>query len=93
VFRIVYDIGGKASVQRIADGACIPVDVGNRDYVEFLAWNAKQATPLDVTDRAAPGPNQAEVNAKAARVRLAARTDFDKLPDWAQDICIALGLR
>lgn len=47
---------GAVSVVRDRDGARIPKDVRNGDYAEFVAWNAEQAEPLDVTDREPPPP-------------------------------------
>lgn len=37
---------GRANVIRIVDGACVPPN--NED---FLDWNAKQPTPLDLSDK------------------------------------------
>lgn len=34
------------SILRVADNAFIPVDPGNTDYQEFLAWEAEGNTPL-----------------------------------------------
>lgn len=47
----IDDRTGAASVVRDRDGARIPRDPRNGDFVEFLAWNASQAEPLDLTDR------------------------------------------
>lgn len=37
--------GMMQTVQRMADGAFIPFDGGNRDYQEYLAWLAKGNEP------------------------------------------------
>lgn len=36
-------------IRRVADGAIIPIDESNRDFQEFLRWNAEQETPLVYT--------------------------------------------
>lgn len=33
-------------VKRVSDGAMVPVDLGNPDFREFLAWNYVQPEPL-----------------------------------------------
>jgi hypothetical protein len=50
-----HDESGRyLGVTRTADGAQIPADPRNADYAEFLAWNARQVPPLDLSDRDPP---------------------------------------
>ena len=41
----MYKLIGQNSVQRLADGACIPFANGNRDYEEYKQWLAEGNTP------------------------------------------------
>lgn len=34
-------------IRRDSDGACIPQDEGNKDYLEFLEWVAEGNTPTE----------------------------------------------
>lgn len=43
-----------------ADGTCIPRALDNRDYREFLEWNAAQPTPLDLSDKPPDPPTPEE---------------------------------
>ena len=36
-----------ASIKRIEDGACIPIDEGNTDYQDYLIWVSKGNTIAD----------------------------------------------
>jgi hypothetical protein len=39
--------GELTSIKRLADGACIPLAPGNRDYQDYLAWVEAGNTPAD----------------------------------------------
>lgn len=41
----MYQLTTTASVRRLADGAFVPADEGNRDYREYLDWLAEGNTP------------------------------------------------
>ena len=46
-YQLVAQLPGSTTqtVQRMEDGAFIPFDGGNRDYQEFLAWQAEGNEP------------------------------------------------
>lgn len=45
MYEVVYDNEGNPCIKR--GNAYIPCAEGNRDFNDFLAWNAKQTEPLD----------------------------------------------
>lgn len=45
-------------VRRLSDGACIPEDTDNADYVKYLVWLAGGNTPSPI-----PGPTAEEIKA------------------------------
>ncbi len=54
-YQIIYTIEGHPVIVR-DDQAQIPADPLNRDFCEFLEWNAKQAQPLDYETSVPPTP-------------------------------------
>lgn len=51
MYEISYGLRGQAIIRRLRDGTCFPVNADNPDFKEFLDWNAKQSTPLDLSDK------------------------------------------
>lgn len=62
---MAYKLRLIAGVIRIADGACIPEDARNRDWLDYLAWCADGNTPAPADPP--PPPTQDELDAAAAR--------------------------
>ncbi len=56
-YQLVVTLPGMTmqTVQRMADGAFIPFDGGNRDYQDYLAWlaegNEPDPAPLPATEQ------------------------------------------
>lgn len=48
--------GELSGIRRLADGACIPLDPANRDYAEFLAWEAAGNTAAEPDPVPVPVP-------------------------------------
>jgi hypothetical protein len=65
----LYQLTSGSTILRLSDGASIPMDEGNGDYRDYLAWLAAGNTPLP-----APTADPAEVLAqkKAQRERAVA---------------------
>jgi hypothetical protein len=53
----MYQLTTSTSIIRLSDNAFIPNDPGNRDYADFLAWEAEGNTPLPAPAPAPPGPD------------------------------------
>lgn len=73
---MVYTLISSDAVRRDSDGATIPIDPKNRDYAEFLAWQAKGGTPASEIKT---GPSTDEVNAERNR-RIVTAFVFDGKP-------------
>lgn len=56
MYKLNYsDMTGRVGgVIRLSDNASIPLCEGNTDYQEFLIWNSKQKTPLDLNSTIEP---------------------------------------
>ena len=53
----MYQLTSGDAILRLTDNAFIPNDPGNRDYADFLAWEAEGNTPLPAPAPAPPGPD------------------------------------
>ena len=53
----MYQLTSGDTILRLSDNAFIPNDPGNRDYADFLAWEAEGNTPLPAPAPAPPGPD------------------------------------
>jgi len=54
---IMYQLTSNDTIIRLSDGAFIPQAPGNRDYADFLAWEAEGNTPLPAPAPPAPAPD------------------------------------
>lgn len=95
-----HRLTGQAIIRRTADGALIPRDPKNQDYVEFLAWNAKQDPPLDTRNRVIEQPAPVKPDADLAAIIEKALPGLTRLwilkltkdnPDITQDFLRQLG--
>ena len=44
-YKLLNSLSGVQFIIRIADGACIPFDPTNTDYIAYLAWIAEGNVP------------------------------------------------
>lgn len=44
--KLMFNQTKPSSIIRTTDGACIPFDLGNTDYQEYLKWLEEGNTPL-----------------------------------------------
>ena len=54
---LMYQLTSGDTILRLSDNAFIPQAPGNRDYADFLAWEAEGNTPLPVPEPPPPGPD------------------------------------
>jgi len=49
MYKLIEEDEIVISVTRLSDKSCIPLDIGNRDYQEYLTWVAEgnTAEPAD----------------------------------------------
>jgi hypothetical protein len=52
----MYRLTTSTSIKRLSDGASIPPDPGNRDFVEYQAWLAAGNTPEPDPEPELPDP-------------------------------------
>jgi len=45
MYKLCKELNGQQPVIRLSDGACIPNNIENIDYVEYLKWVAEGNTP------------------------------------------------
>lgn len=69
MFKVLHSRDGKFQcVQRSnADGSTTSFGPGSNMWDEFLTWNAKQQTPLDLSDKAPDQPSSLETKQQQAR--------------------------
>lgn len=70
MYKQIYQ---STSILRLADGAIIPADSGNRDYQEYLAWSALGNTALPADQ---PTPEQLAKQAEITQAPITARQYF-----------------
>ena len=56
-YKLITNLAGENFVIRLTDGAWIPVNEGNTDYQEYLAWLAEGNEPLPADEPEQPEEN------------------------------------
>ena len=75
MYKRLYLNGKFVGVLRELDSAQIQASLDNRDYREFLDWNAKQPVPLDLSDKP-PEPPPVDSDLERVKEILAKRDDL-----------------
>ena len=71
MYTIKYNLVGVPQIIRDSDGAWIPCDERNGDYIRFLEWNNEQTEPLDPVEKCVPEKTEKEQKRFDARQFLA----------------------
>lgn len=53
-YQLITNLAGENFIIRLNDGAWIPVNEGNTDYQEYLAWLAEGNEPLPADEPVEP---------------------------------------
>ena len=75
MYSLAEDLNGQPRILREADGAAIPSDPANRDFIAYQAWIAAGNEPAE---QPATAPTTEDVRAEARRrIRFALRAESD----------------
>jgi hypothetical protein len=71
---MIYRLTASSSVVRLSDGACIPADPGNADWLAYQQWRAAGNTPLS-----APSPDLQALVVSAVQAGTRTRPTVDEV--------------